>query len=180
MFTDYCQKTFKLDTFTGESDPILLFTSLVKAILDETIPKSTPTLTPHKPWFTQECKDAIAFRKTCLKHFYQYPTTTNKVAYNRSRALARKVIKTAKANSWQHFVTTLHRNPSLKKAWATVNKISGKYRKHPLTHLEENGITITNPNEVAHTFGTISRKIPPLQTIQRPLGLSKLEKNQII
>jgi hypothetical protein len=50
------------------TDPILKINETVISIADETIPKtSTNPKHPGKPWFNDECKDAIKNRKKVVR-----------------------------------------------------------------------------------------------------------------
>jgi hypothetical protein len=59
-------------------DPILKFNDTVISIADETIPK-TSTNPKHqgKPWFNDDCKDAIKNHKKAERRFGKDPTSDN-------------------------------------------------------------------------------------------------------
>ena len=53
-------------------DPMPLFTSILKEIAEETIPKTSAVLKRfNKPWISDLCKDAIKERNMALE---RYPT----------------------------------------------------------------------------------------------------------
>ena len=57
---------------------MLSFTETLIDISNQCIPKSsTISFKKKKPWFNDECKEAIKKRKDSLKRFKPYPTKTN-------------------------------------------------------------------------------------------------------
>ena len=63
-FETLCQQTFARDKFENCDDPIKLFTSLLLDAAKASIPQ-TPTnpKRPDKPWYNDECKQAVKDRK---------------------------------------------------------------------------------------------------------------------
>ena len=74
-------------------DPMFLFTSILKDIAEETIPKiSAVPKRFNKPWFSDICKDGIKERNRVLERFKRKPTESNLNAYRIARAKARRDI----------------------------------------------------------------------------------------
>ena len=66
------QPFFNLKVFTeeGVDDPIALFTAKLNNIAEKNIPKtSTVTKKIDKPWFDENCRNAIEKRKKSLQKF---------------------------------------------------------------------------------------------------------------
>ena len=62
------------------TNPILKFNETVISIADETIPKtSTNPKHPGKPWFNDECKDAINNSEKTERRFGKHPRSDNLV-----------------------------------------------------------------------------------------------------
>ena len=82
----------RLDEFQHHSDhPMSLFTSILKNIAEETIPKiSAVPKRLNKPWFSDICKDAIKERNRAHERFKREPTEGNLNAYRIARAKARR------------------------------------------------------------------------------------------
>ena len=80
--------------------------------------------------------------------------------YKIIRAKTRRTIKCAKRRSWQSFVSKINSRTSIKKVWAMVRKLAGKYHSGDIPHLEVNNNKITDiqdiSNELAHTFSNNS------------------------
>ena len=123
-------------------------------IANETIPKSNPNPTkPQKPWFSDECKEAILERKRSLRVFKRSPTNANLQLYRIKSAKARQVIRANKKKSWHEYVSKLNARTSMKKCWDMVRKIKGKGGSLSVKHIEKNGKKITQPRDIANTIG---------------------------
>ena len=61
-FKDLCSSRLNKHTFTSE-DPIPDFSNILLHIAENTIPKSSVSSKPKKPWFDDDCKQAIKDRK---------------------------------------------------------------------------------------------------------------------
>jgi hypothetical protein len=102
------------------TDPILKINETVISIADETIPKtSTNPKHPGKPWFNDECKDAIKNRK---RSFGKHPTSENLGNFRIFRAKARRILKRNRRTSWANFVSKLNCHTPMNKVWNMVQK----------------------------------------------------------
>ena len=96
-------------------------------IANKTIPKSNPNpKKPQKPWFSDDCKEAILERKRPLRVFKRSPTNANLQLYHIKSAKARQIIRANKKNSWHKYVSKLNARTSMKKCRDMVRKIKGK------------------------------------------------------
>jgi hypothetical protein len=88
------------------TDPILKINETVISIADETIPKtSTNPKHPGKPWFNDECKDAIKNRKKVVRKTSNIGQPRN---FRIFRAKARRILKRNRRTSWRNFVSKLN------------------------------------------------------------------------
>ena len=56
-----CEQSITPDAFSHCDDPTKRFTSFIYQAAQEAIPRNLPTLKrPHKHWFDEDCKKAIA------------------------------------------------------------------------------------------------------------------------
>ena len=77
-FQELCSSLLQETTTYNMQDTILFFTNTLITIADRTIPKtSTKNNKPTKPWFSDECKQAISDRKCALRNLRHHPTSTN-------------------------------------------------------------------------------------------------------
>ena len=109
-FSQLCDLQLNEQSFLFEDDPVSQFNCILLEIADRTIPKSSNN---HrripKPWFTEECKEAVINRKRLLQKFKIQPTTVNLITFKKAQALARKTIRTAKRTCWRNYVSKLSR-----------------------------------------------------------------------
>ena len=71
-FKALCSLQLNKDTFESE-DPVVDFSTTLLEIADKTIPKSSISSKPRKPWFDSECKQVIKHRKKAEKLFRRSP-----------------------------------------------------------------------------------------------------------
>ena len=130
-FNILCHEKLMFDNFENSEDPILSFTETLLDISNRCIPKSsTNSFTKKKPWFNDECKEAIKKRKDSLKRFKQYPTKIYLNACKILRAKARRIIKQAKRSSWKDLISKINARTPMTTIWNMIKKINGKKSKH--------------------------------------------------
>ena len=103
--------------------------------------------------FNGECKTAIRTRNKALRKVKVSPTSANLDNYRILRAKARRIIKSARRQSWQTFVSKINSRTSLKKVWSVVRKIAGKRPANEVHHLQVNGSEITELQDIADNIG---------------------------
>ena len=149
-----CMMDITKQKFQDLEDPAYTFTDTIIEIAKQTIPKSsTNSHRIHKPWFNEDCANAIKLRKQALHKFTIEPSTVNLTNYKAARANARRVIKESKRNSWKQYVSKLNSNTSIKKTWDMVRKISGKQCTSTTKHLTKpDGTKATEREDIANTL----------------------------
>ena len=107
--------------------------------------------TKNKPWFNDDCKNAIAERKSILRQFNLRPTQENLSKFKIARAKARRTIKQSKRASWRQYVSRLNSRSSVKKTWDMIRKINGKNSSLHIGHLNV-GDDVTSKADIAHVL----------------------------
>ena len=75
MFQALCVTNLETTDFNNSIDPIKTFTETLHEIAKKCIPKSSANpKRPPKPWFNEECKEAITQRNKALRNFRNHPT----------------------------------------------------------------------------------------------------------
>ena len=78
QFKSHCEQSIHPDAFEDCENPAKLFTSLLYSAAAKSIPPtSTTPKHPNKPWFNDDCKKAVAERKSVLRLFNRRPTQEN-------------------------------------------------------------------------------------------------------
>ena len=98
QFRDYCEQQIHPNAFEDCENPADLFTSLLYSAAEMLIPR-----TSNKPWFNDDCKKAIAERKSVFRQFNLSPTQENISKFKIARARARHTIKQSKRASWRQY-----------------------------------------------------------------------------
>jgi hypothetical protein len=155
LFSQLCEEQITNENFSEMTDPIEAFTNIIIDVADQCVPKSTGRRKKrHKPWYNDECKDAIKARKHALKTFSSQPTPQNLDNFRIFRAQARRTIRSNKKRTWQEYVSQLNNKSSVKKTWDIIRKISGKTLPPPISHIEKNEMHITEHKDIADCLGS--------------------------
>ena len=148
QFRVHCEQTIYPSASEDCENPIELFTSLLYSAAEMSIPRtSTNPKHPNKPWFNDDCKKAIAERKSVLRQFNLRPTQENLSNFKIARAKARRSIKQSKRASWRQYVSRLNSRSSVKKTWDMIRKISGKNSSLNVGHLNV-GDDVTSKTDI--------------------------------
>ena len=113
------------------------------------------------PWWNAACQEATAQKKRDERAMKRNPTTANKIAYKRSRALSRKILNQARRESWMNYVSSININTSMNKIWKRIKKMKGKFSRNPPPLLQTVGDNLTQDPQItsnifAETFSAIS------------------------
>ena len=109
------------------------FTYIIKKAAKMHIPRGIHK--NFKPFWNKEVQDAVEQRKKARNAMEALPTPENRTAYNRTTAIARRKIATAKKESWQRTCSSLDLRRDGRKAWRLLGSLSGKREKvnpHPI------------------------------------------------
>ena len=151
-FRDKCVLTF--DEQLGV-DNYKVMTEVILLAASETIPKKTGQSKYCCPWWTDQCKAAIAERKRLLNRFRRNRgNPTLLLEYKKAKAKARQVIRQAKKDSWLKLLHVFSYQTPLTKIWEIVRKFTRKTRyNRPLPVLEVDGQFIDDALEVGNALG---------------------------
>ena len=82
QFQHLCSTHLHRPAIADADDPMSLFTSILKDIAEETIPKTSAVPKRfNKPWFSDICKDVIKERNRALERFKREPTEGNLILF---------------------------------------------------------------------------------------------------
>ena len=153
-FNILCHEKLLFNSFENSEDPMLSFTETLIDISNQCIAKSsTNSFKKKKPWFNDECKEAIKKRKDSLKRFKQYPTKTNLNACKILRAKARRIIKQAKRSSWKDFISKINTRTPMTTIWNMIKKINGKNQNMKYSHIKVDDKIYESKEEIANILG---------------------------
>ena len=149
-FRIQCEQSIHPNAFEDCEYPAELFTSLLYSAAENSIPRtSTNAKHPNKPWFNDDCKKAIAERKSVLRQFNLRPTQENISKFKIARAKARRTIKRSKRTSWRQYASRLNSRSSVKKTWDMIRKINGKNSSLNVGHLNVGHDVVTSKADIA-------------------------------
>lgn len=136
------------------------FSGALRVAASIAIPRSKGGTIQHRvPWWNDDCSRANLDRKRALRRFQRSGSIADKIAYQRSRAVAQYVKNTARKKSWQRYISSLNASTPMPKIWQRVKKIAGKpLYKQPCVMV--NGAISADPQlvaaELARHFADIS------------------------
>jgi hypothetical protein len=146
-----CRERLQTEMIRNATDPILKFNETVISIADETIPKtSTNPKHPSKPWFNDDCKDAIKNRKKAERRFGKHPTSDNLCNFGIFLAKARRTLKQNRRTSWRNFVSKSNCHTPMNKVWNMLQKNKGKNSKKNVHHIKD---TLTSEQDISNKLG---------------------------
>ena len=144
---------FILQVAPSDADTMSLFTSIVKDIAEETLPKTSAVPKRfNKPWFSDLCTNAIKDRNRALERFKREPTEGNLKAYRIARAKTRRNIRHSKKTSWRHYVSMMNSQTSVKSVWNRIRRIKGKDTSNTVHHLSVNDRDVTSHSDIANAL----------------------------
>ena len=178
-FAFLCIKNIKTKILS-DPEPIILFTCILQTIMDDTIPKTKAKgSNMTKPWFDEECKEAIAKKKKALSKFLKNMSTENVIEYKRQQAIAKKLIKTKKRLSWQSYISKLNSKTPIGKVWQMIRKINGKNNHQPVHHLMDQDEKITDKLEITERLGTAFKTNFSTSNYTESFQSKKLSEEQV-
>lgn len=159
---------------TQSSDLNEWFTNTLRVIAEETIPKSSTKPRKHRnPWYNEECKQAIKARKRTERIFYKHPTWENLIDLKLNRARARRVINTAKKQSWRNYTSKITKNTPITKVWDLLRKMKGRGDRPRILYVKHEDGMATEEKDIAEQLAkafernsTGSDSIPAFQIIR--------------
>ena len=142
-------------------DPILKFNKTVISIADETIPKtSTYSKHPCKPWFNDDCKDAIKYPKKAERRFGKHPISDNLGNFRIFRGKVRRTSKQNRCTSWRYFVSKLNCHTPMNTVWNMVQQNKDKNSKTNVHHLKDGPDTLASEQGISNKLSQTFKKLP--------------------
>ena len=160
QFKVHCEQSIHPNAFEDCENPAELFTSLLYSAAEKSIPRtSTNPKHPNKPWFNDDCKTAIAERKSVLRQFNLRPTQENLSKFKIARAKTRRTITQSKRASWRQYVSRLNSRASVKKTWDMIRKINGKNSSFNVGHMNVGDDVVTSKADITDVLAdTFAKK----------------------
>ena len=142
------------DSFNNAEEMVSYFEKTVIDAAEKYVPKSStkPRHVPV-PWWNNDCKEAIEVREKALKKFKKEPTEENRINYSKLKAIARRTVRKAKRESWEHYVNQLNREATGKQVWHRIARIQHKGAREPITILKDGPREYKSQGEIANHLG---------------------------
>ena len=150
-FTELCD--LQNDRFDDPIEGIQHITDTIISAATESIPLTKePKKANPVPWWNNDVRQAIAKRKRAFRTYLRTRTEQDLIIRNRERAVAKRVIKQAKKESWQHFLSSFTESTPLVKIWDLVRRFSGKRSPQTFPVLRLPGVAdpVSEPGEVVN------------------------------
>jgi hypothetical protein len=181
LYEQMCREKLQKEIIRNATDPILKLNETVISIADETIPKTSANpMHPGKPWFNDDCKDAINNRKRAERRFGKHPILDNLCNIRLFRAKARRTLKQNRRTSCRNFVSKLNCHTTMNNVWNMVQKIKGKNNTTNVHHLKDGHDTLTSEQDISNILYSASFELGILCTIKEHVQMFNLMSLGII
>ena len=106
--------------------------------------KETITVKYSKPWWNDNCAQAIQDKHKSRNLFRKHPTEQNFSDYKSKESIALKIIKESKINSFRNFCSEISYSTPIKKVWNHISALSKKFKPSNPTVFYLNSMVITD------------------------------------
>lgn len=120
LFYSECTKYFSNTQHNDYSE----FSRTLNKALEEAVPKANTDSNKKgkgKQWWNESCDRVVQTRKDMFQIYKNNPNQENLIKYKKSDAMAKKLIKQTKKESWRRFCSSLNKNIPMKEIWKQVN-----------------------------------------------------------
>ena len=101
------------------------FLNTIRNAADQSIPKTNPNKHPPPvPWWNDDCKQAIKNRNKAKRKAIKTMIYDDFLEYKRLKALAQRILRTAKKTYWTKYCNTLNRFTPSNEVWRKVKKLN--------------------------------------------------------
>ena len=163
LFRELSEIHVYVDDIPTVNDAVDLLNGTFHSAGTGSIPKTTGLFRRRPvPWWSEELRTLHRATRTALTRCRRHRTEDNIINYKRCRATFRRAMKSARRESWSHFISTVNCRTPQSTVWKKIKKIAGKFTPSPPPVLKVNGNYITSSREVgnifAEHFASVSRK----------------------
>ena len=143
------------DEFASIDEAVeFLNTSLYSAAL-QSIPRTTGHFQRKPlPWWNIDCHRAHRTMRASYTRYRGHKCDHYLVQFRKARAVFRSTIKKARRISWSSFLSTINSKTPLTIVWKKIRKIAGKFMPSAPPVLKINGVSITDPKNVADNLAS--------------------------
>ena len=151
-FTELCEFVHH-DRYADPVEGISYITETILSAAQQSIPLTKPCKKGNAvPWWSPAVRQAIAKRKRAFRAYLRLRTNAALIDRNRERAIAKRVIRKAKRESWQSLLSVFTSATPLSRIWNMVRRLSGKRISptFPVLRLPGTGQTVSAPADVVY------------------------------
>lgn len=130
------------------------FEELIFNAASKSIPRTTSSISKkYAVWWNEKCELAIKEKKHAKNIFKKHNTRENKIIYNRYKAIAKRVLKESKKQSWRTNISLLTTRTDPNAVWRKLRSINSTHKNTEITALPlQDNEYITDPTEMANAL----------------------------
>ncbi|KFM60747.1 hypothetical protein X975_17888, partial [Stegodyphus mimosarum] len=148
------------------------FTDVIIQAATVFIPKTSKKLPKYsKPWWNHECQDTLKQQRK------KHPTVSNLIAFEKAKAIARRVRRKSQRDTWVSYVSGIISSMSSKRVWEKVRK---DFTKTTLSFLEKDGRVISATKKLRTQLARILLRFLVTATTRWQFFLSTIQFNSPI
>lgn len=131
------------------------FYRLINDAAEKSIPKTqlkNSNKFPIVHWWTEEIKKAIKARKKQLRIYKRTKRIEDFIAFKKSRAVARNLIRLTKKQSWENFILSINSSTPSQEIWQKIKKLNNNREISKINAIIVNNNIITKQKDIADSF----------------------------
>lgn len=150
-FNQMCEAQVENITVGEQVDEVArALANMLLAATSAAVPRSTGKQRKKAvPWWTQECTEAIQTRNRAFKVLRRTLTPEKVLEYQRTRAVARKVIKDAKRKCWKEYCSQIGQEVEVQEVWGMIKRMMGASKTKKMAVLVEGDRVASSTKEKA-------------------------------
>lgn len=112
-----------------------------------------------KPWWNDECEEAVKNRHHAKNVFKRHPTPDNLINLRRLEAIAKKTTKRAKQESFKKFCDSINSFTPTGKVWSQIHLLAHKFKPKKSVPFIVNGQIFTEPSDKTELLADVYESI---------------------
>ena len=106
------------------------FTKSINEACEKTLKKTSRTinLRYYTPWWSEECSEIVRDKHQARNRLNKYPTVENLINFKRLEAMAKKITRKAKRESFKKYCSTLNYETPISEIWNKIGAFQKKYK----------------------------------------------------
>lgn len=144
-------QTTEIDMNKNINELIQEFTNKIKTAAETAIDyKKRNSKKRTLSWWTKKCNEVVKQNHKAYNKYKKHNTVENLIELKKTRAVAKRVIKDSKKETWKNYVTQINKDTPMKEVWDKVRRLKGQQTSSPTSALIIENTIITDPQDISN------------------------------